>query len=339
MRIVVTGGAGFIGSHLSLYLIKNNQHVIVIDNLRSGYLENLKGEKNSKLKPEFIKKDVRDPKIGEVIKGADVVFHLAGLTSLPECQNNPGETYEVNVGGTANVLETARRYNVKRVIFSSTSAVYENENSFPSKEDMQVNPTLSYGLSKKHAEEVCVSFQKLYGMDITILRFFNVYGPHMDFRRPNPPFISYIIKCLLKHKPPILHSDGNQARDMIYVDDVLTLCKILLTHKNAKNQTFNVGSGKTYSVTKVYEQVAMALGREKIKPIFRSASLLWNKYPGLFKEGYSLKTEFVEQEVNRYTLASIKKIKKLLNWSPKVNFSRGIKMTTEFAIKNYSFRS
>ncbi len=334
MRIVVTGGAGFIGSHLCLYLMKKNHHVTVIDNLYSGYLENLNSE-TSNIKPTFINMDVRDPKIEAVLKDADVVFHFAGMNSLSACQNNPAETSSVNTAGTTNILECARRCNIKRIIFSSSSAVYENEKSFPSTEDMQINPILLYGLSKKHAEEVCKSYQQLYDMDIVILRFFNVYGPHMDFRRPNPPFVSYIMACLLKHKTPVLHSDGNQARDMIYIDDVLSLCETALTHKNAKNETFNVGSGKAHSIKDIYQQVATFLGAEKIKPIFREPSLLWNKYPDLFKGDFPLGIEFVEEEVNRYTLASIKKAKKLLNWSPKVSLSEGLKLTTQFAIKNY----
>lgn len=333
MKILITGGAGFIGSNLALYLLEKRHQVVALDNLRFGYLENLTSKNN--LNPQFIQMDVRDRKIEKVIKNIDVVFHFAGMNSLPACQSDPVETFSVNVMGTTNVLEIARKCNIRRVIFSSSSAVYENEKSFPLTEDMQVNPTLAYSLSKKSAEEICRTYQELYGMDIVIFRFFNVYGPHMDFRRPNPPFISYILTCLLRDRVPILHSDGNQARDMIYIDDVLRLCEIALNHTNAKNQTFNVGSGKAFSINEVYKQVATTLGKEEIKPIFRKPSLLWDTYPNLFKGDFPLQKSYVEDEVHRYTLASIKKAKKLLHWVPLVSLEQGLKKTTEFAAQNY----
>lgn len=334
MRILITGGAGFIGSHLGLFLIQKKCDVLFLDNLSFGYTENLISQSNKKLKPNFIQMDVRDPKIGKILEGVGVIFHFAGISSLPECQTNPGEAYEVNVAGTANILEAARRYNVGRIVFSSSSAIYENEVSFPTPENSNPNPTLTYSLSKKHAEEVCHSFQKLYGMDIVILRFFNVYGPHMDFRRPNPPLVSYIIKCLMEHKNPILHSDGKQARDMIYVDDVLKLCEIVLIHENAKNQIFNVGSGQAYTIKEVYQHIVTAFGLTNVKPIFRSAELLWDKYPHLFEENYPFQTKFLEKEVNKHTLASIKKANKLLGWKPQISLDEGLQKTITFAIKN-----
>lgn len=332
MKILITGGAGFIGSHLGLYLLQQKHQVLFLDNLRFGYLENLSS--NNNLKSNFIRMDVRDPKISKHMEGIDVVFHFAGISSLPECQNNPYEAYAVNVAGTVNVLETARQHNVKRIIFSSSSAVYENEASFPISETANSCPSLIYSLSKKHAEEVCHSFQKLYGMDIAILRFFNVYGPHMDFRRPNPPLISYLIWCFLNKETPILHSDGNQARDMIYVDDVVNVCQIVMTHKNAKNQTFNVGFGKAYTIKEIYKHIAKAFVIRDIKPIYQSAKLLWDKYPQLSEGNYPFQAKFLEKEVNKYTLASIEKANKLLGWKPQISLREGLKKTVAFAIKN-----
>lgn len=333
MKILITGGAGFIGSNLALYLLEKKHQVIVLDNLRFGYLENLTNKDNINF--QFIKMDVRDREIEKVIKNVDVIFHFAGMNSLSACQNDPQETFSVNVVGTTNILEIARKCNIKRIIFSSSSAVYENEKSFPLTEGMQTNPTLAYSLSKKSGEEICRTYQDLYGMDIVLFRFFNVYGPHMDFRRTNPPFISYILTCLLKDKIPVLHSDGKQARDMIYIDDVLRLCEITLNHKNAKNQTFNAGSGKAFSINEIYKQIAAYLDKEKIKPIFRKPSLLWNIYPNLFKGKFPLQKSSIEDEVHRYTLASIIKAKKLLHWEPRVSLTQGLKKTAEFATQNY----
>lgn len=332
MRILITGGAGFIGSHLGLYLLQQKHQVLFLDNLRFGYLENLSS--NNGLKPYFVKMDVRDPKIGKILRGVDVIFHLAGISSLPECQSDPGEAYQVNVAGTVNILEAARRYNVSRVILSSSSAIYENETSFPTPENPNPDPTLMYSLSKKHAEEVCHSFQKLYGMDIVILRFFNVYGPHMDFKRPNPPLISYLIRCFLNKEAPILHSDGNQARDMIYVDDVLNVCETVMTHRNAKNQTFNVGFGKAYTIKEIYKHIVAVFKPTGIKPLYRTAKLLWDEYPELSEGNYPFQAKFLEKEVNKYTLASIKKANKLLGWKPQISLKEGLQKTVTFAIKN-----
>lgn len=334
MRILITGGAGFIGSHLGLYLMRQKHQVLFLDNLSFGYIENLKSQYNKYLKPNFIQMDVRDPKIGKILEGVGVIFHFAGISSLPECQTNPGEAYQVNVAGTANILEAARRHNVSRVILSSSSAIYENEIFFPTPENSNPDPALTYSLSKKHAEEVCHSFQKLYGMDIVILRFFNVYGPHMDFKRPNPPLISYLIRCFLNKEAPILHSDGNQARDMIYVDDVLKLCEIVLTHENAKNQTLNVGFGIAYTIKEINKHIAAAFGSTDIKPLYRTAKLLWDKYPELSESNYPFQAKFLEKEVNKYTLASIKKANKLLGWKPQIPLEEGLQKTVTFAIKN-----
>src|SRR3989338_4616731 len=334
MKILITGGAGFIGSYLGIYLVQKKHDVVFLYNLSFGYLENLSSQNFSEQKLHFIKMDIRDAQVNRVLKDTDVVIHLAGISSLPECQRNPADAYAVNVSGTLNILEAARYNNVKRVIFSSTSAIYENEKVFPLRETTLCQPTLMYSLSKKHAEEVCRSYQKLYGMDIVILRFFNTYGPHMDFRRPNPPLISYIIQCLLNKETPILHSDGQQARDIIYVDDVIALCEMALTNKKVKNQIFNVGSGKTYTIQEIYNAVAKTFGLTDIKPIYRTSKLLWDKYPQLFEGEYSFQAKFLEKEVNKYTLASIAKAQKFLGWKPKVSLEEGLRKTIEFAMKN-----
>lgn len=336
MRILITGGAGFIGSNLGHHLAKQKHEVLLIDNLSFGYLENIDSyhTNNANVKPVFIQMDIRNPKIEKVLKNVDVVFHFAGISSLPECQNNPSEACQINTAGTVNILEAARRNNVKRIIFSSTSAVYENESSFPTKEKNTTSPTLIYGLSKKHAEEICHSYQELYKMDIVILRFFNTYGPYMDLRRPNPSLISYIIRCFIENEIPILHSNGKQARDMIYVDDVISLCEIVTTHKKARNQIFNVGSGKSHKVQDVYLGIMKAFEKKGIKPNYRTAKLLWSKYPQLFRGDHPFQTKFLEKEVNKYTLADITKAKKLLNWSPKVNLKEGLQKTVAFSIKN-----
>lgn len=328
MKILITGGAGFIGSNLGAYLLLKGHDVIMLDNLKFGYRENLVLTDGTPWpSSRFIQMDIRDTQLQRVMKGVDLLYHFAAISSLPECQNNPQEAYGVNVAGTANILEVARKNNVKRIIFSSTAGVYENELIFPTPEDAAVNPTLTYSLSKKHGEELCRSYQQLYGMDIVILRFFNVYGPHMDAKRANPPVISYIMKCLLEERQPILHADGNQKRDMIYIDDVVRLCELVLTNKKARNQTYNVGTGKSYSIKEIYDQIAILLNSHKDTPIFRDATEIWNQYPMLTKGKFPLQAKFLEKEVNKYTKSSIKKGEKDLDWVPMVTLADGLKKT------------
>ncbi len=334
MKILITGGAGFIGSNLGAYLLSKGNDVRFLDNLTFGYKENLVFHDGSPIPiSRFIKMDVRDNQIKQTMKDVDIIFHFAAISSLPECQNNPQKAYNVNVAGTANILESARKHNVKRIIFSSTAGVYENERTFPTPEDIPVNPSLTYSLSKKHAEELCRSYQQLYGMDIVILRFFNVYGPHMDSKRANPPVVSYIIQSLRNHQQPILHSDGNQKRDMIYIDDVVRLCELVIASKKVKNQIFNVGSGKAHSIHELYQAIATILKREEISLRFQPANSLWIRYPSLFKSTYPFRINFLEKEVNKYTEASIKKAHQILGWTPKINFDEGLQKTIRYANK------
>lgn len=337
MKVLITGGAGFIGSNLGAYLLPKGHDVLLLDNLTFGYRENLvRADGTAWPSSRFIQMDIRDTQLQKVMKGVDILYHFAAISSLPECQTNPQEAYSIHVAGTASVLETARRHNVKRIIFSSTAGVYENEDTFPTPEDITIHPSLIYSLTKKHAEELCRSYQLLYGMDIVTLRFFNVYGPHMDAKRANPPVISYMMKCLQDKRRPILHSDGNQKRDMIYIDDVVKLCELVLTDKKAKNQTFNVGSGKVYSIHEMYQKIAALLKCEMISPQFHPASSIWNAYPSLFEGIYPFQTKYLEKEVTKYTNASITKANRMLGWKPEINVDEGLQKTIQYAQKSHS---
>src|SRR5258708_1008679 len=329
MRILITGGAGFIGSQLGLHLSEKHD-VYPLDNLKYGYLHNFAN--NKKLLKNFINMDIRDTKMEDVLKDIDVVFHFAGIISLPGCNDDPGEAYSCNVAGTANVLEMARRNNVKKIIFASTTAVYENETGEPFKESDLPNPALVYAQTKKASEDICKSFIDMYGMDITILRFFNVYGPHMDFRPPSY-LISYVIGCLLKREVPILHSNGKQARDFVFVSDVARLCEIVMTHPSAKNEVFNVGSGKAVTVQQIFDIIAGHLEEKKIKPIYRNPKLLWKTFSRQFEGEYPIKPELIEKEVNKLTLANTEKTKKILGWEAKIGIEEGLRKTVAYAIE------
>lgn len=336
MKILITGGAGFIGSQLGLYLDSKKYDVSILDNLSSGYIYNF--SKSNRLLNNFIFMDIRDPKLEIAFKHVDVVFHIAGYVSLPGCNDNPYEAYSVNIAGTANVLEMARRNGVKKVVFASTAAVYEKEETTPFEEIPDPKPTLIYAQTKKAAEDLCKSYIDMYGMNITILRFFNVYGPHMDYRPPSY-LISYLIGCLLQKKEPVLHSNGNQARDFIYVTDVVKLCEVIMTNQKSKNEIFNVGSGTKITVQEIFDLLVEILEEKKIKPIFRDPKLIWEKFPRQFGGIYPLNPYYLENEVNKTTLASVKKAKSLLNWEAKVSFRKGLLKTIAYTKRKFKEKS
>jgi UDP-glucose 4-epimerase len=330
-KILVTGAAGFIGSQLSYNLHTLGHEVIMLDDMSFGYEDNL--VINGQSFGTFYKVDIRSQNINQYFKDVDTVFHFAGISALPVNQENPYYAIDVNVAGTANVLEMARVNNVRRVIFASTSAVYENNQSFPCSEADEVSPYLVYSTSKRQGELLCNAYYKTYGLETVIVRYFNVYGPHQDFKRVSPPFTSYVLRELLHDKQPILHSTGNQKRDYVYVDDVNNLNKICMTHPAAAGQTFNVASGQNYSVKEIYAMLASAL-HSNIEPLYKPAAHFWDKYPKLFEGTYPLPKHIIENEVNKYTLGATQKAFDLLGWKTLVSIEDGMRITAEYAKNN-----
>lgn len=222
---LITGAAGFIGSQLAHALWKHNEQLILIDDFSYGKEDNLFFDDHS-FKDEVIKCDICNREALDIIfssRKIDYVYHIGAITPLPDCQINPGRAVEVNVAGTVNILELSRKYGVKKVIFSSTSAVYEECQVFPTKETDDIETHLVYSTSKYTSELFCRAFYEAYGINITILRFANVYGPHIDCLRTQPPVVGYIIRELYYGRPVVLHSNGEQRRDYVYVDDLVRL--------------------------------------------------------------------------------------------------------------------
>lgn len=318
MNIIITGAAGGIGSVLSEHLRKKGHKLTLIDNLRNGYKENIIDETC------FYKLDICTKNLQEIFKQSsyDCIIHLAAITALPDCEANVQECIKVNVEGTANIMETARYLNIPHVIFASTSAVYENTTAEEFKENMEINPRLWYSLSKKMAEEVCQSYSKNYGMNISILRLFNVFGPKQDIHRKNPPLINYLVREFKKGTSPLLHSNGEQLRDYVYVNDVLNMIDLCLLIR--PNEIFNVCSGELLSVKQIVKFVKEALN-SNVEPVFREASKLWDTYPELFSGNYPLKKDVVIKEVNKYSKGSYKKANMVLGWKPDTNLEYLIK--------------
>ena len=327
-KVVITGGAGFIGSQLGYELTHQGWQVVLLDNLWAGYVDNLIVD--GKTFGHFIAKDIRVPDLAEYLDGAEFVIHFAGIASLPVCQSEPRFAYDVNTAGTANVLESARKVGVKRVLFSSTSAVYECNNEEIHKESDHVYPNLVYASTKLTAEMICESYAKNYGMDIIIARFFNVYGPHQDFWRKSPPFTSYIARELLAGRSPVLFNRTSAKRDYIHSSDVISiLIKMIHAEKHYSAETFNVATGRGYSVPQLYE-IMKNIAKVNLEPVYKDPETIWSAYNSLFKEPYPLLTDRVRKEVYKNAIADISKTEKEFSWKAEFSIEDGLRSVYEY---------
>ena len=269
-RILVTGGAGFIGSHLVDELVKEGFEVTVLDDLSTGRIENIKHHLEEG-KIRFVVGDIRSREdVEEALEGAEIIFHLAGITSVPYSVRYPSVTYEVNVDGTRNLLEACLRGNVERFIYVSSCAVYGEPEYLPIDERHPTNPISPYAESKLEAERVCMRFQEAYGLKTTVFRLFNVYGP----RQRNDQYggvIASFIERLRKGMSPIIYGDGEQTRDFIHVSDVVRAFLLAMNHNGAVNRVFNVATGVPTSINQLAQLVIELLGAEGVKPQYRDA--------------------------------------------------------------------
>ena len=296
---MVTGVAGFVGSNLAKHLIDRGYSVVGIDNLSAGTLENVDR------RVEFHEIDIRDPGISPLLRGVDAVFHLAARSSLTDCLDHPIEAASVNTLGTLNLLEAARQGKVSKFTYADTGAEYEGITEFPTKED-KIRPIGVYAVSKHGGAAFCESYRQLYGMNVTIVRYFNVYGPAQDWRRVVPPVMSAFIIRMLRGEQPIIYGTGEKRRDFIYVDDVNDFHLTLLEDPRSNGRIFNVGTGVNFSINEIYRLVEDLL-RTGLKPIYRP------DLPG-------------EAQV---TLADIT-AGRGLGWRPKVDIHEGLQRSVQY---------
>lgn len=324
MKTLITGAAGFIGSQLAHRLWKQGEKLVLIDNYSYGREDNLIFEDHD-FRAEVMKMDIRDKEgIANIFKAGDIdyVYNIAGIAPLPDNQLNPQEAIDVNLVGFVNILENARIYGVKKVIQASTNAMYENETEFPTTEDSFKVPTLIYPNTKYAAERFAQSYCDTYGMSVTCLRFANVYGPHVDCLRKQPPFVAYMVRELYYNRTPIFHSTGEQRRDYIYVEDLIDLA--IAVRKTSGFDAVNVSSNKNYSVNEMY-QIAQNIMGKTIKADYASDAHYWEKYPALFEGKYPIKESILNHEINKYSLCDNSYAYEKYGWSPKFSMEDGLK--------------
>lgn len=250
MKICITGGAGFIGSHLAEECIKNHYYVIVFDNFSTGKEENLSFIKQyPTARIKVIQGDVADyDAVGEAVKGCDAVFHEAAVASVQQSIENPPATFESNAKGTLNVLEACRHNGVKKVIFACSAAIFGDHPEIPKKEDSPVFPTSPYGADKYISEVYLRLYNELYGLTTVSLRYFNVFGPGQDPSSPYSGVISIFTKRIARGEDITVYGDGTQYRDFIFVKDVVQVNMLALEKLDKGFHYYNVGYGKATDI-------------------------------------------------------------------------------------------
>jgi len=264
-KVVVTGGAGFIGSHLAEELIRKGYFVTILDDLSTGKLENIDGLLKQG-RTEFIRGSVIDlDLLKKAFKDTIYVFHLAAIARVPQSVADPLTTNEVNITGTLNVLLAARDNGVKKVINSSSSAVYGDTEIMPQSEDIPPNPLSPYALTKLIGEYYGNVFSRIYNLPTVSLRYFNVFGPRQDPLSPYSNVIPLFINRISQGQHPVIYDDGEQSRDYIYIDDIVK-ANILATGPGVEG-AYNIGSGTATTVNKLLKTILKIMEKE-IEPVY-----------------------------------------------------------------------
>ena len=261
-KILITGGAGFIGSHIVDELINNNE-IIIIDNLTTGSIKNLKYPEHENL--NFIEGDIREINFDDFTSGTDYIFHLAAMASVPLSIDKPVECTDINLNATVKLLKAAVNNDVKKVIFSSSSSVYGQNKNMPLKESEQPMPTSPYAASKASCELYLKSFYDSYGLNYVSLRYFNVFGPGQDKNSQYASVIPNFISSLLQNEQAEIYGDGEQTRDFVYINEVVKAN--MLACESDFNGIINIASGERLSINDLYKIVKKTLNSD-LEPIY-----------------------------------------------------------------------
>jgi len=301
-RYLVTGGAGFIGSHIVEGLLKRGETVRVIDNYITGKKENIEPFLG---KIELLEEDIRDYGICErAVESVDFVLHQAALPSVPRSIEDPISTNAINVEGTLNLLLASSRAKVKRFVFASSSSVYGDDPRLPKKEEMGGNPLSPYALTKLAGEKYCLVFNRIYGLSTVCLRYFNIFGPRQDPASQYAAVIPRFINKMLEGNKPTIFGDGEQSRDFTFVANVVEANILASKAKNVSGEVFNIGCGEKATVNSLAEKINEILSTD-IKPIYDKPR------PGDVKHSY----------------ADVSKAREKLQYQPLVTVKEGLERT------------
>ncbi len=303
-RILVTGGAGFIGSHLVRALLERGDRVRIIDNFSTGNRANLSGLEDD---IEVVEGELRSyERVHNAMRDVDLVFHQGALPSVPRSVQDPLTTSAVNIEGTLNVLLAARDQGARRVVFASSSSVYGRQDSLPLVETARPDPISPYGVAKLAAERYCVSFSRVYPLETVSLRYFNVFGPRQDPRSEYAAVVPRFITQLAVGRRAPVYGDGEQRRDFTYVANVVEANLLAGETVGGNGLVFNIATGRSTSVNELAETIGSVLGREAEREYFAAR-------PGDIVASW----------------ADVSAAREALGWQPRVDLKEGLRATAE----------
>ncbi len=308
-RVLISGGAGFIGSHLAEALVAQGDDVTVIDNLSTGYEHNLESIRG---KIKFVNGDLRRPdEIAAAMAGQDYVLHEAALASVPRSVDDPVGSHDNNANGTLNLLVAARDAGVKRVVYAGSSSAYGDTEITPKHEEIMPKPLSPYAVAKLVGEHYCRAFWEVYGLETLTIRYFNVFGERQDPDSPYAAVLPIFLAHLLRGESPVIDGDGSHTRDFTYVANVVAGNLKALAAPKTQGQTVNVACGGSYSVLYLYEQIRKTLGLD-IEPKFGP------KRPGDVP----------------HSSANIDRARELIGYEPVMTFEDGLARTIQWYQKS-----
>jgi nucleoside-diphosphate-sugar epimerase len=308
-KALVTGGAGFVGSHLAEALVRQRCAVTVLDNLASGHLSNLDAVSRQ---IDFVQGDIQDEALlDKLVAGCDAVFHEAAVVSVTRTVKEPVASAQVNDLGTIKVLDAARRNGVRRVVLASSSAVYGDSPQLPKTEALVPAPLSPYAVQKLTNEYYADLYFRLYGLETVCLRYFNVYGPRQDPASPYSGVISIFMTRACETQPPVIYGDGRQTRDFVFVQDVVRANLLAAAREAARGRVFNVGAGQAVEINALWRMIA-GLARITVSAQYREPR------PG----------DIV------HSLAGIQSAREELGFQPTVSLDEGLRRTFEWYREN-----
>ena len=306
---LVTGAAGFIGSHLAERLVQQGHAVRILDNLSTGRIENLGPFRD---RVEFIQQDMCDPEVcRQACRDIEVVYHQAAVPSVPRSVEDPRESHQANVTGTFNMLLAARDAGCRRFIMAASSSAYGELEVSPKVETLLPQPLSPYAVAKLAGEQYCSVFYRCYGFETLALRYFNVFGPRQDPQSTYAAAIPAFVTAILAGKPPTVFGDGEQTRDFTYIDNVLQANLLAAAAKQTRGEVVNIGDGHQVSVNEVIRRINELLGTE-VKPVYappRAGDVM-------------------------HSLADITRAGQLLGYEPTVDFAEGLRRSIDYYKSN-----